>query len=115
VKTIVVIGGGRAGCAAAMQAARAGGRVFLIEKTDRLLGTGLAGGIMKNNGRWTVTEEVIEMGGGALFDILEKAYLLGSGLFRSDETPRSLPDAERGNRRPHRRARSSGRSNLITT
>ena len=74
-KTIVVIGGGWAGCAAAMQAARAGGRVFLLEKTDRLLGTGLAGGIMKNNGRWTVTEEVIEMGGGALFDILEKAYL----------------------------------------
>ena len=32
-----------------------------------LLGTGLVGGIMRNNGRFTATEEMIAMGGGELF------------------------------------------------
>jgi len=40
-----------------------------------LLGTGLAGGIMRNNGRWTVTEEIIEMGGGQIFHIIDKLCL----------------------------------------
>ena len=74
-KTIVVIGGGWAGCSAALKAGLAGARVFLLERTDMLLGTGLAGGIMRNNGRWTVTEEINEMGGGEIFQVLEKAYL----------------------------------------
>lgn len=72
---IVVIGGGWSGCAAALTAGLAGEDVFLIEKTDMLLGTGLAGGIMRNNGRWTATEEIIEMGGGEIFKIINESYI----------------------------------------
>jgi hypothetical protein len=38
-----------------------------------LLGTGLVGGIMRNNGRYTATEEIIAMGGGDLFEICDKS------------------------------------------
>ena len=50
---IVVIGGGWSGCAAALAARHQGAEVDLIERTDMLLGTGLVGGIMRNNGRFT--------------------------------------------------------------
>ena len=73
--SIVIVGGGWSGCAAALTAGLAGENVFLLERTDMLLGTGLAGGIMRNNGRLTVTEEIIEMGGGAIFQAIDKAYL----------------------------------------
>lgn len=73
--SIIVIGGGWSGCAAALTAALAGENVFLLERTDMLLGTGLAGGIMKNNGRLTVTEEIVEMGGGTIFQTIDKTYL----------------------------------------
>ena len=36
-----------------------------------LLGTGLVGGIMRNNGRFTATEEMIAMGGGELFNVTD--------------------------------------------
>jgi len=64
---VVVIGGGWAGTAAAIAASKLGAEVELVERTDMLLGTGLVGGIMRNNGRWTVAEEAIAMGGGDLF------------------------------------------------
>ncbi len=68
---VVVIGGGWAGCAAAVGARKAGADVMLIERTDMLLGTGLVGGIMRNNGRYTAAEEMIAMGGGDLFEICD--------------------------------------------
>ena len=37
---VVVIGGGWAGCAAALSAAKQGAEVMLAERTDMLLGTG---------------------------------------------------------------------------
>jgi len=64
---VVVVGGGWAGCAAALAAAKAGAQVLLLERTDLLLGTGLVGGIFRNNGRYTGAEEAIAMGGGDLF------------------------------------------------
>lgn len=70
-KKVVVIGGGWAGCAAAVSAQKAGAEVTLLERTDMLLGTGLVGGIMRNNGRFTATEECIAMGGGALFELID--------------------------------------------
>ncbi len=70
---IVVIGGGWAGCAAAITAKKAGGDVILIEKTDMLLGLGNVGGIMRNNGRYTATEENICLGGQELFNITDRA------------------------------------------
>ena len=39
-KKTVVIGGGWAGCAAALTAEKAGADVTLLERTDMLLGTG---------------------------------------------------------------------------
>jgi hypothetical protein len=64
---VVIAGGGWSGCAAALTAAKAGAQVLLLERTDMLLGTGLVGGIFRNNGRYTAAEEAIAMGGGDLF------------------------------------------------
>ncbi len=68
---IVVIGGGWAGCAAAIAAAKQGVDVTLLERTDSLLGTGLVGGIFRNNGRYTATEEMVAMGCGEMFDAMD--------------------------------------------
>ncbi len=70
-KKIVVVGGGWAGCAAAYMAAKKGCSVDLMERTDMLLGTGLVGGIMRNNGRFTATEEAICLGIGDLFKVID--------------------------------------------
>lgn len=72
---VLVIGGGWAGCAAALSARKQGARVLLIERTDMLLGTGLVGGIMRNNGRYTATEELIAMSGGELFHVIDSNLL----------------------------------------
>ncbi len=64
---VVVAGGGWAGCAAALAARQAGAEAALLERTDMLLGTGLVGGIMRNNGRFTAAEEMSALGGGRLF------------------------------------------------
>lgn len=69
---VVIAGGGWSGCAAAIEAKKMGAEVTLLERTDMLLGTGLVGGIMRNNGRYTATEEMIAMGGGELFQVIEK-------------------------------------------
>jgi len=72
---IIVVGGGWAGCAAAFSAKKQGADVKLIERTDMLLGTGLVGGIMRNNGRFTATEELIAMSGGEIFKIIDSNLL----------------------------------------
>ncbi len=71
-KKVVIVGGGWAGCGAALAARKAGCEVELFERTDMLLGTGLVGGIMRNNGRFTVAEEMLAMGGGDLFAITDQ-------------------------------------------
>ena len=35
----------------------------------------MAGGTMRNNGRWTATEEIVEMGGGEIFKIIDRACI----------------------------------------
>ena len=70
---VIVIGGGWAGCAAAISAKKAGAKVTLIEKTDMLIGLGNVGGIMRNNGRYTAAEENTYLGAGELFNITDKA------------------------------------------
>lgn len=69
---VIIVGGGWAGCAAAFAAKKAGAEVTLIEKTDMLLGTGLVGGIMRNNGRFTAIEECWAMGGGEFLGLIER-------------------------------------------
>ncbi|NFG24203.1 FAD-dependent oxidoreductase [Clostridium botulinum] len=68
---VVIIGGGWAGCAAAISSKKAGADVVVIEKTDLLLGLGNVGGIMRNNGRYTASEELIALGGGDLIKITD--------------------------------------------
>lgn len=68
---VVIIGGGWAGCAAAISARKAGAEVHIYERTDLLLGLGNVGGIMRNNGRFTAAEELIEMGAGDLINITD--------------------------------------------
>jgi hypothetical protein len=68
---IVVIGGGWAGCAAALSAKKAGADAVLLERADTLLGAGQVGGIMRNNGRFTAAEEMIALGGGDLFKLCD--------------------------------------------
>lgn len=79
---VIIIGGGWAGCSAALTAAAQGAEVILVERTDMLLGTGLVGGIMRNNGRFTATEELIALGAGDLFSAIE-----GNLLHRNIEFP----------------------------
>ncbi|WP_040211826.1 FAD-dependent oxidoreductase [Clostridium polynesiense] len=69
---VVIIGGGWAGCSAAITAKKAGAEVHLYERTDLLLGLGNVGGIMRNNGRFTAAEELIEMGAGELIGITDE-------------------------------------------
>lgn len=69
---VVIIGGGWAGCAAAVAAKKAGAEVELYERTDLLLGLGNVGGIMRNNGRYTAAEELINLGAGELIAIADE-------------------------------------------
>ncbi|HEX3031607.1 MAG TPA: FAD-dependent oxidoreductase, partial [Bacillota bacterium] len=66
------VGGGWAGTGAAVAAAQAGAQVVVLERAEMLLGTGLVGGIMRNNGRFTATEEAIAMGLGDIFDVVDQ-------------------------------------------
>ncbi len=69
---VVIIGGGWAGCASAISAKKAGAEVVILERTDLLLGLGNVGGIMRNNGRYSATEEAIDLGAKELFEITDK-------------------------------------------
>ena len=69
---VVVIGGGWAGCAAAISASKAGAQVVILEKTDLLIGLGNVGGIMRNNGRYTACEEAICLGAHELFTLTDE-------------------------------------------
>ena len=69
---VVIVGGGWSGCAAAITAKKAGAEVHIYEKTDLLLGLGNVGGIMRNNGRFTASEELIALGAGDLIKLTDK-------------------------------------------
>lgn len=71
---IIIVGGGWAGCSAAVVARQVGASVTLLERTDMLLGTGLVGGIFRNNGRYTAAEEVALLGN-PIFELLDKNSL----------------------------------------
>jgi hypothetical protein len=72
---VVIVGAGWAGAAAAIAARKRGAEVLLLERTDMILGCGLVGGIMRNNGRFTATEEMIAMSGGELFAVTDEMSL----------------------------------------
>lgn len=70
--SVIVVGGGWAGTAAAFFAALAGAKVTLLERTDLLLGTGLVGGIINNNGRFTAAREAEALGADEFFALINK-------------------------------------------
>lgn len=72
---VVIIGGGFAGCQAAIQARKMKADVHIIERSDMLLGVGNVGGIMRNNGRFTAAEELINVGAGEIIDIMDALAL----------------------------------------
>jgi len=80
---VIVVGAGWSGCAASLSARKQGAEVLLLERTDMLLGTGLVGGIMRNNGRFTAAEEMIAMSGGELFQLADQ-----NSLHRNIDFPR---------------------------
>ncbi|NLT35210.1 MAG: FAD-dependent oxidoreductase [Gaiellales bacterium] len=69
---VIVIGGGWAGAGAALAAHNAGAEVIVLERTDMLLGTGLVGGIIRNNGRWTAAAEHVALGMGELWGTIDQ-------------------------------------------
>lgn len=69
---VIIIGAGWAGCSAANIARKAGAEVELFEKTDLVLGVGNVGGIMRNNGRFTASEELIALGAGDLIRLCDE-------------------------------------------
>jgi hypothetical protein len=72
---IIVVGGGWGGITAAYQASKYNTEVTLVERTDMLLGSGLVGGIMRNNGRFTGLEEIKYMGLQELVDIIDNCCI----------------------------------------
>ncbi len=72
---VVVVGGGFAGCAAAVAAAKAGASVQVLERTDMLAGAGLRAGRMNYNGKYVAAEEGKAMGFGEIFEALESIVL----------------------------------------
>ena len=68
---VIVVGGGWAGSGAAIAARNAGAEVTVLERADMLLGTGLVGGIMRNNGRFTAAEEMIALGANEIFETID--------------------------------------------
>lgn len=68
---VIIIGGGWAGCSAALEAIKLDAEVELYERTDLLLGVGNVGGIMRNNGRFTAAEELINLGAGDFIKIMD--------------------------------------------
>lgn len=72
---VIIIGGGWAGCSAALQGVKNGAEVELYERTDLLLGVGNVGGIMRNNGRFTAAEELINLGAGEFINVMDNITL----------------------------------------
>lgn len=73
--TVIVVGGGFGGCAAALAAAKAGAEAILLERTDTLLGVGHLAGILGGNGSRTAILEAKAMGGGDLYEACEAVTL----------------------------------------
>lgn len=72
---VVVIGGGFAGCAAAIAAAKTGLKVILLERTDMLLAGGNRAGHVNSNGGMVLNEELKAMEGGDITQALESIII----------------------------------------
>ncbi len=80
-KNVVIVGGGVAGCAAAIAAKKAGLAAVLIERTDLLLAGANRAGKMNFNGKLVGAEECKALGGGEMFAALESLTLHHADLY----------------------------------
>ncbi len=72
---VIVVGGGLAGCGAALAATKSGAQVTLLERTDMLIGLAVRAGETSGNGNFVAQHELRLLGGGELFDALESIKL----------------------------------------
>lgn len=72
---VIVIGGGLAGCGAALAAAKSGAKVTLLERTDMLLGVAVRSGEVNGNGWFVGNHELRFLGGGEISDALASIKL----------------------------------------
>ena len=72
---VVVVGGGLAGCGAALAAVKAGARVTLVERTDMLAGVAVRAGETNGNGWFVAHHELRFMGAGELSDAIRSIKL----------------------------------------
>lgn len=69
--SVVVVGGGVSGCAAAVAAAKLGAEVTLVERTDLLGGAALRAGRMNGNAKMVLAEESKALGAPEIFETIE--------------------------------------------
>src|SRR3989304_3789428 len=72
---VVVVGGGMAGCGAALAAAKTGAQVTLLERTDMLIGVAVRAGETNGNGWFVAHHELRFMGAGELSDAIQSIKL----------------------------------------
>ncbi|MFC1968327.1 FAD-dependent oxidoreductase, partial [Chloroflexota bacterium] len=72
---VIIVGGGLAGCGAALAAAKSGARVTLLERTDMLIGVAVRSGETRGNGNFIAQHELRFLGGKELFEALETVKL----------------------------------------
>ena len=72
---VVVVGGGIAGCGAALAAAKAGAQVTILERTDMLIGVAVRAGETNGNGWFVANQELRFLGAGELPDALQSIKL----------------------------------------
>ncbi len=72
---VVVVGGGLAGCGAALAAAKAGAQVTLVERTDMLVGVATRAGETNGNGFFVANHELRFLGMGEIPDAVQSIKL----------------------------------------
>jgi len=83
---VVVVGGGPAGCGAAVAAAKTGADVTLIERTDMLFGGAIRAGRFNYNGEMVGITEWKALGGGEILEALESIVIHHGSIVNEEHT-----------------------------
>ncbi len=83
---VVVVGGGAAGCGAAVAAAKVGADVTLLERTDMLFGGANRAGRFNYNGEMVGINEWKALGGGEILEALESIVLHRGSIVNEEHT-----------------------------
>ncbi len=107
VKKVLIIGGGMAGCAAAIAACKKNAEVTIFEKTDRLGGLSQVAGTFGANAQLTAMEEAIIMGATEIPGLL-KSLVIHSNVKMPGKEHVSLYDCRRFSEGLHRTVEKLG-------